>query len=313
MGNNTINNTINTVTQKPLEYHVDLYGNDNIGKSKAGVMGRLVSWERNLARNYPSILNSPLKYMATGIKVAAGLGLSYGIPTAAFLKGKEFVKCDASTSLCEREFFYNFIGFIALSMATTLLFVYGLSTYKNQHDRQKAQEENEEQRLRMIKALGGKEACDIIPVVEITEDEMKPDFKFTEKHFPENKVIIQAEDPSGRKFLGFKCDKGRTLTVNQKYRETSMPELRAPLDCLFDLSKFGANGNEWDAYLFEPGFNINAVCFTANDRRNDEDAAVFKNRQIAKFISDLIHDKKDWVHLAKPEVSEVTVPAPIVA
>lgn len=86
---------------------------------------------------------------------------------------------------------------------------------------------NQQAREKIVEALGGKEACEGYPIVNIGHERMKPYLSLRNQDFPIGHAIIQGEDPAGRKYVGLRLKhRGRGYclieTVFQRYRETSI-------------------------------------------------------------------------------------------
>lgn len=82
---------------------------------------------------------------------------------------------------------------------------------------------NEQQRLRIVDALGGEEFCKTIPIIQVQKLSSYPHFNVN--NFPEGHSLAQYEDPAGRKGILMKLKNKETgqfevAWFNQRYRET---------------------------------------------------------------------------------------------
>jgi hypothetical protein len=86
---------------------------------------------------------------------------------------------------------------------------------------------NEQQRLKIVEALGGKEYCKSIPIINYKRVTSYPGFNLDD--IPEGNFLAQYEDPTGRKGVLMKLydkknNEYRIQWFNQRYRETELKE-----------------------------------------------------------------------------------------
>lgn len=86
-------------------------------------------------------------------------------------------------------------------------------------------EENVKARIAIIDALGGKEVCEKIPVVECPQLSGYLDCFTNDYDFPQGHAIVQGEDQAGRKFVLIRTENKKDPTIRvhrifQRRRET---------------------------------------------------------------------------------------------
>lgn len=120
---------------------------------------------------------------------------------------------------------FAFLDFIGIGTC-----FYGIGGFTTKLDEcifyQGAPARNREAREKIVNALGGKEVCEIIPIVQLNRTDLTDYLRLGDRYFKSGEWIVQGEDLAGRKFILLRlADKVsgqiQTLTIHQRYRETS--------------------------------------------------------------------------------------------
>ncbi len=88
-------------------------------------------------------------------------------------------------------------------------------------------ERNKDAREKIAQALGGKDVCNDIPVVDLQKHDFTDYLKLGDAYFRSGEWVVQGEDPAGRKFVLLRVvhrttGKPEIMTVYQRFRETSI-------------------------------------------------------------------------------------------